>query len=54
MSSPSSLQILVPSETMSKPKIEKLKLDVKVENGFNEIGTSYIEKVYDENFNKFL
>ncbi len=38
---------------MLKPKIEILKLDVKVENGFNEIGMSYIEKVYNENFNKF-
>jgi hypothetical protein len=39
---------------MLKPKIEKLKLDVKVENGFNEIVTFYIEKVYNENFDKFL
>jgi hypothetical protein len=46
-------RFLVPSATMLKPKIEILKLDVKVENGFNEIGMSYIEKVYNENFNKF-
>jgi hypothetical protein len=48
------LEILVLSATMLKPKIEKLKLDVKVKTRFNEVGTSYIKKVYNENFDKFL